>query len=421
MYNNNSKDTKKFLICFSLSLLVIGIFSFKTIFKFDNFRKDNKNQEASIFTTKEETNDASILAVGDVMVYNPQLKAQYDSSKNKYSFDNNFSYVKKYIEKADYSIANLETTLTGTEVYKYSSYPNFNSPDELADGLKNAGFDLLSTGNNHAYDKGDLSIKNTLSTLKEKNLDVVGTRENNADKEFIVKNINNINIGITSYTYGKVTNSNKYLNDNKISDEYKDNINIFDSSDVSQAFESINNTLEKMKDTDLQIVYLHWGDKYSRSENSFQSELAQKLCDAGVDVIIGSHPHVVQPVKTIKSTDGKNQTVVAYSLGNFLSNQTRDKFNQYTEDGLMVNIDISKKASDKEAKITKVTCIPTWLNKYYSNETSKNVYEIIPLANKEEISKINNLPENKIKKSYENTFSLIETSDLITVVENPFK
>ena len=113
-----------------------------------------------------------------------------------------------------------------------------------------------------------------------------------------------------------------------------------------------------MKGTDLQIVYLHWGDKYSRSENSFQSELAQKLCDAGVDVIIGSHPHVVQPVKTIKSTDGKNQTVVAYSLGNFLSNQTRDKFNQYTEDGLMVNIDISKKASDKEAKVTKVTCIP---------------------------------------------------------------
>ena len=419
MYNNY--NNKKFFICFALSLLVISIFSFKTIFRGNSIAKDDKNQEASIFTPKDEIYEASLLAAGDIMVYNAQLTAQYDASKAEYSFDNNFQYVKDYIEKADYSIANLETTLTGNKVYKYSSYPKFNSPDELADGLKYAGFDLLSTANNHAYDKGDLSIKNTLATLKEKDFDVVGTRENGSDNEFIVKNINNINVGITTYSYGKITTSNKYLNDNKISDKYKDNVNIFDSSDVDEAFKTISLTLEKMNDTDLQIVYLHWGDKYSKSENAFQSELAQKLCDAGVDVILGSHPHVIQPVKSIKSTDGKNETVIAYSLGNFLSNQTRDKFNQYTEDGLMINIDISKKASDKEAKVTKVTCTPTWLNKYYNSSTSKYVYEIIPLANKEELSKINNLPKNKIKKSYENTSSLIETSDLISVVENPFK
>lgn len=421
MYNNYNSNNKKFFICFALSLLVIGLFSFKSVFRGDSIAKDDKNQEASIFTPTEETYDASILAVGDIMVYNNQLTAQYDVSKADYSFDNNFKYVKDYIEKADYSMANLETTLTGNKVYKYSSYPKFNSPDKLADGLKYAGFDLLSTANNHAYDKGDLSIKNTLATLKEKNLDVVGTRENSTDDEFIVKNINNISVGITTYSYGKITTSNKYINDKKISDKYKDNVNIFDSSDVNEAFKTINLTLEKMKDTDLQIVYLHWGDKYSKSENDFQSELAQKLCDAGVDVILGSHPHVIQPVKNIKSTDGKNETIIAYSLGNFLSDQTRDKFNQYTEDGLMISIDISKKVSDKEAKVTKVTCVPTWLNRYYNSESSKYVYEIIPLANKEELSKINNLPENKIKKSYENTYSLIETSDLITIVENPFK
>lgn len=420
MYNYNNRNTKKFLICFCLSILIMGIFSFSTINKISILSK-NKSEEASTFTPKkEESNKVSLLAVGDTMVYNAQLTAQYNISSAKYNFNNNFEYVKKYVEKADYSTLNLETTLTGNKVYRYSSYPKFNSPDELADGLRYAGFDLISTANNHAYDKGDLSIKNTLSTLKDKNLDVVGTKEN-SDKEFLVKKINGINIGITSYSYGKIIGNNKYLNDIKISDEYKNNINIFDSTSTDKAFNNINFTLKKMNNTDLQVVYLHWGDKFSLKENSFQKELAQKLCDAGVDVIIGSHSHVVQPVTTIKSSDNKHETIIAYSLGNFLSNQTRNQFNQYTEDGLMINIDISKSSTDKKARIEKVTCIPTWLNKYYNSKTAKYVYEIIPIANKSDLDKIDNLPQNKVKKSYENTAKQVETSDLINIVQNPFK
>lgn len=419
MYNHNNSNTKKFLICFSLSILIMGVFSFSSINKTSIFSK-NKSEEASVFTPiKENVNKASLLAVGDTMVYNAQLTGQYDVSTAKYNFKNNFEYVKKYVEDADYSMVNLETTLTGNKVYRYSSYPKFNSPDELADGLKYAGFDLISTANNHAYDKGDLSIKNTLSTLKDKKLDVVGTRKNNGDR-YIVKNINNIKIGITSYSYGKIINGKKYLNDVKISNEYKNSINIFDSTSVDKAFNNINYTLKKMKNTDLQVVYLHWGDKYSLKENSFQQKLAQRLCDAGVDVIIGSHPHVVQPVTSIKSTDGKHEAVVAYSLGNFLSNQTRDQFSQYTEDGLMINIDISKSSKDEEAKVEKVTCTPTWLNKYYNSKTAKYVYEIIPIADKSDLDKIDNLSENKIKKSYNNTAAQIETSDLINIVKNPF-
>ncbi|WP_343343320.1 CapA family protein [Terrisporobacter petrolearius] len=418
MYNYNNRNTKKFLICFCLSILVMGTFSFATINKLSIFSK-NKSQEASIFTPKkEDANKASLLAVGDTMVYNAQLTAQYDVSSAKYNFNNNFEYVKKYVEEADYSMVNLETTLTGNKVYRYSSSPKFNSPDELADGLKYAGFDLISTANNHAYDKGYLSIKNTLATLKDNNFDVVGTREN-SDERFIVKEINGVNVGVTSYSYGRIIGDNKYLNDVKVSDEYKNSINIFDSTSVDKAFKNINYTLKNMKDTDLQVVYLHWGDKYSLKENTFQKKLAQKLCDAGVDVIIGSHPHVVQPVTTIKSSDNKHETVVAYSLGNFLSNQSRDQFSQYTEDGLMLNIDISK-SNGGDAKVDKVTCIPTWLNKYYNSKTAKYVYEIIPIANKSELDKIDNLSESKLKKSYKNTASKVDSSDLINIVENPF-
>lgn len=419
MYSSNNPSTKRFLICFSLSILMIGVFSFSSISKSSMLAKNNP-EEASVFTPKEEDiHKASLLAVGDTMVYNAQLTAQYDVSTTKYNFNNNFEYVKKYIEEADYSIVNLETTLTGNNVYRYSSYPKFNSPDELADGLKYAGFDLVSTANNHAYDKGDLSIKNTIATLKDKELDVVGTRTSKGDR-YIVKKINNINIGITSYSYGIIIDDNKYLNDVKISDDYKNSVNIFDSTSVDRAFNNINYTLKKMKDTDLQVVYLHWGNKYSLKENSFQQKLAQKLCDAGVDVIIGSHPHVVQPVTTIKSSNNKHETVVAYSLGNFLSNQTRDQFSQYTEDGLMINIDINKSSTDEEAKVEKVNCIPTWLNKYYNSETAKYLYEIIPLANKSDLAEIDNLSQSKIEKSYKNTATQVETSDLINIVENPF-
>ena len=148
---------------------------------------------------------------------------------------------------------------------------------------------------------------------------------------------------------------------------------------MDSAFESINSTLNKMSDADLKVVYLHWGNKYHLNENDFQQQLSQKLCNAGVDIIIGSHPHVIQPVTTIKSSDNNHETIVAYSLGNFLSNQRREDFSMYDEDGLIINIDISKNHKDNKTTITKVCCIPTWFNKYYNNQTSKYIFEIIPL------------------------------------------
>ena len=210
-------------------LLVIfgGVYGLKQTKK-DNENGSNKNGILSTFAPEEkvETYNASILAAGDVMVHSPQLKAQYDSSTKTYNFDNNFKYVKKYIEKADYSLANLETTLAGNDVYPYSSYPMFNSPDELADSLKNAGFDLLSTINNHSYDKSDLGVSRTLKTLKEKGFDTVGTRENESDDDFLIKEINNIKVGFTSYSYGDIKDGIKYLNGIKVSKESGDKMNV---------------------------------------------------------------------------------------------------------------------------------------------------------------------------------------------------
>lgn len=415
----SKKTNNKFIAIIAVIICLIGcVFMVKGINK-DTSASKKEEDTIPVFNEKVETYEASILAAGDVMVHSPQLKAQYDSSTKTYNFDNNFKYVKKYVEEADYSLANLETTLAGNDVYPYSSYPMFNSPDALADSLKKAGFDLLSTINNHSFDKSDLGVERTLETLKEKGFDTVGTRENPTDDDYIIKDINNIKVGITSYSYGDIKDDNKYLNGIKVSEDCEDKMNVFDSSNVDNAFETITSTTDKMNNTDMQVVILHWGIEYSRNETDFQKKLAQMLCDDGIDIIIGSHPHVVEPVETITSTDGKNETLVIYSLGNYISNQRRESVGVYSEDGLMVNIDISKKSNEKEAKIEKVTCIPTWVNKY--NNGYKDVYEIIPIEDDDTLNSITSLNHSKVEQSYNNTTSLIDDSHIITVVDSPFK
>ena len=352
------------------------------------------------------------------MAHSPQLDAQYNPSTKQYSFENNYKYVKEYVQKADLAIANLETTLAGNDVYNYSSYPTFNTPDSLADALKDTGFDLLSTINNHSFDMSSLGVERTLSTLKSKGFDTVGTRQKTSDDDYIIENVNNIKLGITSYTYGEIKNGTKYLNGIKVSSDKTDLMNVFDISDVDTAFNTIYSTVKKyQKDTDMQIVIIHWGDEYSRTPNDFQKKLAQKLCDAGVDIIIGSHPHVVEPVETIKSTDGKNETLVIYSLGNYISNQRREYISMYTEDGLMVDINIEKQGNN-EAKVKKVTCIPTWVNKYESG--GKSVYEIIPVADNI-LEKTTYIDQSYLKQSYKNTSELIKTDDKISIVKSPFE
>ena len=385
--------------------------------------EDNSNNNQSTVINKNNSSyrptSLSLTAVGDVMVHTPQLKAQYDTSTNTYSFDNNFQHIKSYIENSDLSIANLETTLAGESV-GYSSYPTFNTPDALAVALKNSGFDIISTINNHSFDKGTLGFERTISTLKNLGFETVGTRSNVYDDDYIIKDINGIKLGITSYSYGDIKGSDKYLNGIRISDECKDKANIFSSTDIESAFDTINNTLSNLSSTDIQIVILHWGNEYQRTPSNFQKELAQKLSDAGVDIIIGSHPHVVQPVEMIKSSNGENDTLVVYSLGNLISNQRQEILGTtYTEDGLMITIDIAKDNLEEDAYVSNVTCIPTWVNKYTSG--SKLVYEIVPLEDKTSLNNIENLPYSKLEQSYENTSSLIDNSDIIKVVSSPFE
>ncbi|MEG1311676.1 MAG: CapA family protein [Romboutsia sp.] len=407
-----------FILLLSSSISILN-FSKNTKNLNQNISYNKTQNESIIKNTNEAISKVYLNTVGDIMVHNPQLKAQFDLSTKSYSFANNFKYVKKYIESSDLSIANLETTLAGPST-PYTSYPSFNSPDALVDALKFSGVDILSTINNHSFDKGDLGVERTLAISKEKGFDTVGTIENENDPNYLIKDINNIKLGITSYSYGEIKNNIKYLNGIAVSNKSKDKMNIFDMYNVDNAFNTINKTLNKLSSTDIQIVIIHWGNEYQRTASEFQVKLAQKLSDAGVDIIVGSHPHVVQPVEMIKSTDGKHDTLVIYSLGNFLSNQRKELLgSDFTEDGLMAEIEITKNMGTNETNISKANFIPTWVNKY--RVSGRDVYEIIPISNKNDLSTIENLPLDNAKTSFNNTISQIKTNNILTVPKNPFE
>ena len=401
-----------------LSLLILFII-FALCVTISKLNKSNINYQIDHSVLNNNSIDITISAVGDIMVHDDQLKAQYDKDTNSYSFDNNFKHIKPYIENSNLSIGNLETTLAGKDS-KYSAYPRFNSPDSLVTALSNCGFDVLSTVNNHTYDKGSIGVYRTLDVIKNHGIESVGTRNNSSENNFIIKNVDGINFGITSFSYGEISKSKPSLNGLPIAKQDTNNLNIFDFRDVDTAFESIKSTLDSMNqnETDLQVLVIHWGEEYHRNPSKFQKLLAQKLCDYGVDIIIGSHPHVVQPIEMIKSEESNNETLVIYSLGNFLSNQRREILKtDYTEDGLIVNIDISKNLDTNETKISKVEYIPTWVNKY-TDSSNKLQYEIIPIVDETTILSINNLDYDKINKSYINTTSLIASNDIIKVKTN---
>ncbi|WP_419741966.1 CapA family protein [Paraclostridium dentum] len=411
------KNKKSEIIIISaISLCLFFIMSFLAVNIF-------KGKVFEINATKIANDDSSvknitISAIGDIMAHDDQLKAQFDKDNNTYSFNNNFKYVKPYISNSDLAIANLETTLAGPKA-KYSSFPKFNSPDELADAIKDSGVDIVSTINNHTYDRGSDGVYRTLDVLNSKDLEHVGTQKNDEDENFLIKDVDGVKLGITAYSYGQVYGSTTALNGLNIDYNDLNNLNIFNSSYVDIAFNEIKDTLDVMnnKESDLQVVILHWGDEYTRQPNEFQKELAKKLCDYGVDIIIGSHPHMVQPIEMIKSDENDNETLVIYSLGNFLSNQRNEILNKkYTEDGVIANIGINKNLNTGETKISNVEYIPTWVNKY-NNKNGKLTYEIIPLINEKQLSKIDNLPLDKAKKSYDNTTSIIGSSDIINVAK----
>lgn len=324
----------------------------------------------------EEPERITILCVGDVMAHSTQYKAQYDSKTKVYNFDDNFQFVAPYITEADLALCNLETVFAGG---KPQGYPAFNAPDELADSLKNAGFDVALLSNNHILDQGVKGLQRTLSIAHKVGLETAGAHEKGS-RSFSLVYAGDIRVGLVSYTYETPSiGGRRTLNGNYIPESAFPLLNSFSYENLDADLEEIRTSIKDAREAGAEIIvcYFHWGSEYQRSQGKEQERIADEIASAGADIIFGSHPHVVQPVTLLTDELTGRKTAVFFSMGNFISNQRAETLdNKYTEQGVIARVSLSLTRSTGEISDYDASVVPLWVDRYTDGRTR---YAIVPL------------------------------------------
>ncbi|MFZ7133706.1 MAG: CapA family protein [Eubacteriales bacterium] len=331
----------------------------------------------------------TISANGDIMFHTPQINAAYKDGS--YSFDENFVKIKKYIENADIALGNFESTTNGGTP---SGYPIFNAPDEALTTLSQVGYDVLSTANNHCLDSGKSGIIRTIEKINENNMVNIGTYTDPGEHIYIT-DVKGVKLAILAYTYG-LNGMDSLLTNN----EREDMINLIREDKIQDDI-----SRSKELGADMTIVFIHWGNEYQLNPSWEQTQLAQQMFDWGADIILGSHPHVVQKSELL-SVDGEMKYVI-YSMGNLISNQRRETLggisnSEYTEDGVIVNITLEKDVIKNHTKIVSIKYIPTWVDRQVAEGGFK--YEVLPVSNVEN-ENVSTSIANKMRQSFSNTMT----------------
>ncbi len=433
-----------------LSFVIVVAVAVGSVVVIENFILNDKNYSSSPDTESDtvslpdesqnsapitKVSTATVATVGDLFIQSPIISSAKQSD-GTYNFDNIFTYLSEYTSKVDYAVANLETTLGGDENgNKYGGSPKFNCPDSIVDAVKTAGFDMLLTANNHSYDTRLDGMLRTLDVIDEKGLDRLGVVREDDEKRYIIKDINGINIGMICYTYETDDDPDEVtLNGIPLNNEAEKLVNTFNYSDLDLFYEKIEAEIKSMKSDGAEglVLFIHWGDEYETEQNSTQEKIAQKMCDLGIDVIVGSHAHVVQPIELLTSaTDSQHKTVCVYSLGNAVSNQRKEYMNLktgHTEDGAVFEFTFAK-YSDGKVVLESADLLPVWVNMFNSQRTGTRVYQIIPLDSDKPDWKtafdLTDTSEAKARESLERTQKIVgeglkEVQDYLGSDENAY-
>ena len=320
---------KRIVIIIVLSLIIVflGLVIYKNSLTSDN-KQQSINTEKVIEKPKKEEYKASLIMVGDALIHS-SVYADAKQADGSYDFKPMIQYTKPITTKYDLAYYNQETILGGTEI-GLSTYPRFNSPREVGDAFLDSGFNIVSLANNHTMDRGEEGVLKSLDYWHSKeNIAYAGSyssfEDRNKERIYEKNGIKYAFFSYTLWTNGLETPVGKeYLND------------VYSNE---KAAEDINKVRDKV---DVILVAMHWGDEYSLGVNAKQTEIANYLSSLGVDIIIGAHPHVVEPIEYI------GKTLVIYSLGNFISGQLG--IEKLT--GLMVAVDINKKIENNNTEIS---------------------------------------------------------------------
>ena len=367
-------DTKKITsILIKVILIVLVLFLIVMIFNIVNHwlkynaitkqyletASDIEETTNTLDDTTQETNEETtfhLTAIGDVMCHNTQYIDAYNAITKEYDFSYVFDDIEYYIKNSHITVANLETTFAGEDV-GYSNYPKFNTPDALAYNLKKLGVDVLSTAGNHSLDYGFDGLSRTIDVLNNADIAHAGTYKTQEERDTIIfKYVKGIKIAFLNYAYG--TNGITIPSDKPYC------INLIDKELIKKDIETA-----KSQEADMIVASVHWGTEYSTVPNDTQDELADFLFQNGVNIILGTHPHVLQKMekRTVTLEDGSTQDgFIIYSLGNFISDQNADN----TRTSIILDLQITKHP-DKSITIDKVDYIPIYMYKDSSVSTKK--------------------------------------------------
>jgi poly-gamma-glutamate capsule biosynthesis protein CapA/YwtB (metallophosphatase superfamily) len=337
-------------------------------------------------------NDTSCLKIvfaGDIMGHDAQIQVAYDAQTGSYNYEPTFRYINSYIKDADIAIANLEVTLAGAP---YSGYPRFSSPDNLAIAAREAGFDIFVNSNNHALDRGKRGFNRTLDVLDSLNIIHTGTFRNMKERDLyypLIVEKNNISIALLNYTYGT----------NSLKEDTPCIVNRIDTAIIRKDILKARSAC-----VDYIIITMHWGNEYERYENDTQVCLAEYMLSSGADAIIGSHPHVVQPVRLYypDNSDSSVFNVVVYSLGNFVSNQRE----QYKDGGIIFELELIK--TGRVTRVFDYSYLPSWV--YREDKKDNSSFYIIPARLYSENESFFNFSDHdryKITRFYNDTKGLL--------------
>jgi poly-gamma-glutamate capsule biosynthesis protein CapA/YwtB (metallophosphatase superfamily) len=303
------------------------------------------------FVLAQDTTRLSLLFVGDIMQHDSQISDAWDPTLKSYNYFPCFKYIKPYTQAADLTIANLELTLAGPP---FKGYPQFSAPDQLLVALKDMGIDIMVTANNHCVDRGKSGLERTIQMLDSFKIPHTGTFVDDVAKlnehPLLVKR-NNFDLAILNYTFS--TNGLPVTAPNIV--------NFIDTAAMRIDLQKA----KKLKQ-DAIIVFVHWGSEYQSLPSDWQKTVARHCFRFGADLVIGAHPHVIQPMEW----DKKKNRLIAYSLGNFVSGQRK----RYTDGGAMINVELEKIAYGVDSSITRIDTANYSLQWVYRTEIGKNYY-----------------------------------------------
>lgn len=421
MYEKKSRTLLIILAVITAVLAVLSAGMFLTLRKLEANIASQMPVPSAPQRTDVLTNPAvstmTLSATGDILLAQPILDycLMEDGS---YNFTHIFRYLAPYSRAAGISTIDLVTTLGGPKTNGYTGLPKYNSPDSIAKALADAGFDAVLTANSHCYEDGLSGVKRTADTLRKSYLFPIGTTHDKDKPTWKILESGEIKVGLMCYTfesddsYPAMPSINGQLFDRE-SIAYVDTFSYDDlDSFLIEAEERL--ALMKQAGAEVSVIFMHWGDEFSMEPNEAQKWLAQRLCNMGFDVILGTHPHVIQPIHELTSEENPNHhTIVCYSLGNAVSNQRqgygKPLTTAHTEDGMLLNLTFAKYA-DGSVYTESVSALPYWVNMRSDSEPA--TYTIIPLdgANRANWAADFGLSKDNLKQaesSFERTMAIL--------------